>query len=213
MNISKAQCSKMINMYDFFCEFQLYNCLIKICFCIGIVGIVSLGMSFMNISDIIHNTDSNLGQQPVVSHKPVEKRTNNVVNINYTTKIINGRSYRILYDKNQTGGTRLNAVYVRRRFTNETVNINGIEYVGIKFVASDLTGHYALRYESRNPSFYFTQHQMRDGIWVPKPISAVRRPTGLISMVTGDTISTNGQVPRLSPNSIQMFIPGGSENS
>jgi hypothetical protein len=165
MIILKVQSSKMINMYDIFCEFQLYNCLIKFCFCIGIAGIVSLGMSFMNINDIVHNTDSNLGQQPVVSHKPAEKRrTNNVININYTTKIINGHSYRILYDKNQTGGTRLNAVYARRRFTNETVNINGQEYVGVKFVASDLTSNYALRYESRNPSFYFTQHQMRDGI-------------------------------------------------
>jgi hypothetical protein len=55
---------------------------------------------------------------------------------------------------------------------------------------------------------------MRDGIWVPKPIGAiVRRTTGLTSIITGDTIVTNGQVPRLSPNSIQMFIPGGSENS
>jgi hypothetical protein len=203
-------------MNDFFCEFQLYNCLIKICFCIGIAGIVSLGMSFMNISDIIHNTDSNLEQRPektVINDKPAKERTNHVVNINYTTKLINGRSYRILYDKNQAGGSRLRAVYVRRRFSNETVNIDGQEYVGIKFVASDLTGHYALRYESSNPSFYFTQHQMRDGIWVPKPIGAVRRNTGLTSLITGDTISANGQVPRLSPSSLQMFIPGGSENS
>jgi hypothetical protein len=151
-------------MNDFFCEFQLYNCLIIICFCIGIVG---LGIIFINISEVINNTNSNLEQQPeviVIDDKPAEKKTNNVVNVNYTTKLINGHSYRILYDKNETGGTKLSAVYIRRRFSNETVNIDGQEYVGIKFVASDLTGHYALRYESRNPSFYFTQHQMRDGI-------------------------------------------------
>lgn len=202
----------MLNMNDFFSESQLYICLIIICCCIGIVG---LGIIFINISEVINNTNFNLQQQPeviVIDDEPAE-RTNNVVNVNYTTKIINGHSYRILYDKNETAGTKLSAVYTRRRFTNETVNIDGQEYVGVKFVAANLTSHYALRYESRNPSFYHTQHLMRDGIWVPKPIGAVRRSAGLTSLITGDIILGNGETPRLSPNSLQMFIPGGSENS
>src|SRR5271155_1019742 len=143
----------MLNMNDFFCESQLYISLIIICFCIGIIG---LGIIFINISEVINNTNSNLEQQPkviVINDKPA-KKTNVVVNVNYTTKLINGHSYRILYDKNEIAGTKLSALYTRRRFTNETVNINGQEYVGIKFVASDLSSDYGLRYESRNLSFY-----------------------------------------------------------
>jgi hypothetical protein len=53
---------------------------------------------------------------------------------------------------------------------------------------------------------------MRDGIWTPKPAGAVGRITGLFS-TTGERILANGQIPRLSHNNLQMFIPGGRNNS
>lgn len=154
----------MLYTNDFFSQSQIHNCLILTCLCVGLIG---LGIIFINISEVIKNVNSNLEQQPEINikHKTVEKKTNNVVNVNYTTKLINGRRHRILYDRNETGGTRLRALYTnRRRISNEIVNIDGQVYIGIKFMSSDITNNFALRFESRNPSFHFTQYQMRDGI-------------------------------------------------
>jgi hypothetical protein len=53
---------------------------------------------------------------------------------------------------------------------------------------------------------------MRDGIWVPKPVGAVGRITGLFSN-TGDIILANGEIPRLNYNNLSLFIPGGRNNS
>jgi hypothetical protein len=52
---------------------------------------------------------------------------------------------------------------------------------------------------------------MQDGIWVPKPVGAVRRLAGLITL-RGDLILANGQIAILSDTNLRLFIPGGINN-
>jgi len=75
--------------------------------------------------------------------------------------------FRIIYDINQPSGIRLRSIYISGRFTavtNVTVNVNGQQYVGLKFSTASLTSNHILRRPGRNPSFQFTQFNMRDGI-------------------------------------------------
>jgi len=67
--------------------------------------------------------------------------------------------------------------------------------MGIRFNRSNLS------LSQETTSFRFTQHNLRDGIWVPKPIGAVRRISGLIS-------PGGHEIPRLNDNNQRLFIPG-----
>jgi NADH-ubiquinone oxidoreductase chain 2 len=171
----------------------------------------------VSISEIISNTITNLTQKPelITRGKSADQKTNIVVDIGYTTLRVGRHLFRVIYDKNETAGTRLIALYNntrRHRIDRERVNINGQQYIGIRFGSSNITGQIDTRLHRRYISFHFTQHNMRDGIWVPKPIGAIRRIDGLRGP-RGEMILANGQLPILTPNNLSLFIPGGVNNS
>jgi NADH-ubiquinone oxidoreductase chain 2 len=166
-----------------------------------------------SLSETTSNINSKLKPKPNLQHKSKldikrkKKEEPARINLKYTTKRIGDHNFRIIYDNNQTNGVRLASMYFTRFFNSiiETVTINGQQYVGIRFQHSNLS------LVQPTTSFRFTQHNMRDGIWVPKPTGAVRRIAGLISL-GGHEILANGEIPRMNDNNLRLFIPGGRDN-
>jgi hypothetical protein len=102
-------------------------------------------------------------------------------------------------------------LYTSARFcasTPTTVEVEGRQYVGIRFSNSNLTGYVQTDSRRRTLSFYYTQHNARNGIWVPKPTNATSRIIGLIGS-RGELILANGQRPVLSRNGLTFFVRGG----
>lgn len=210
-----------IQLYKFFNDTSLFNyateskyyfydalVLTDLCIILPALFIVSTSMS-----ETISNIDNKLKRKANLRHKTKldtkgkKKEEPPIINIKYTTKQIGNHIFRIIYDDNQTDGLRLTVIFFSRISTviRESVNINGQQYMGIRFNRSNLS------LSQETTSFRFTQHNMRDGIWVPKPIGAVRRISGLISP-GGHEILANGEIPRLNDNNQRLFIPGGRDN-
>ena len=174
-------------------------------------------MVWISISEIISNVGHNLTQKPelAINHNPVNKKTDDAIDVNYITRTIGSRVFRIIYDRNERDCTRLRALYNSPRFratTTVPVTINGQQFIGIKFSNANISGYIQVYHTRRIFSFLFTQHNMRDGIWVPKPAFVVGRRYGLIGP-HGEVILANGQVPELSRNNGSFFIPGGANYS
>ena len=185
--------------------------LVSICLCLALPAIYIFSTS---ISETIPNIDnklkdkSELGPKSKLDIKHKKKEEPRIINIKYTTKQRGAYSFRILYDNNQTSGRRLWNTYVTRHpdITQENIIVNGQQYWGIKLPQSNLT-----LAQNNSNNFRFTQHNMQDGIWVPKPVGAVRRLAGLITL-RGDLILANGQIAILSDTNLRLFIPGGINN-
>jgi len=125
-------------------------------------------LPLMYFSEIVKTTpDLTQSSELTTKEKPSKKTGNSVINVGYTTLLIGRHMFRIIYDKNQTSCNRLRSIYISSRFravSNVVVNVNGQQYVGLKFSTASLTNNYILRRPGRNPSFQFTQYNMRDGI-------------------------------------------------
>jgi hypothetical protein len=103
------------------------------------------------------------------------------------------------------------ALYTSPRFcaaTPTTVQINGRQYMGIRFSNSNLTGYIQTDSRRRMLSFYYTQHNAHNGIWVPKPTNATSRFIGLIGS-RGELVLANGHRPVMSRNGLNFFVTGG----
>jgi NADH-ubiquinone oxidoreductase chain 2 len=210
------------DLYRFFNETLLLDYTIKYKYYYNILVnslnniLAGLYIILVSMSENIMSINSILQHKPELdtSHKNKQEQEIITINVCYTTKDIDGSDFRVIYDNNETAGTRLTFLYMnspRYRPIPETININGQQYNGLRFYSSNISTPNPGR-GLYNPSFRFTQHEMRDGIWTPKPAGAVGRITGLFS-TTGERILANGQIPRLSHNNLQMFIPGGRNNS
>ena len=191
--------------YDLSINIILYI-IISLCIGLAIVILISKSEVATNI-----NTDLSQKEQLTTKDEPVIKKTNTVVSIGYTTRWVGSRRYRVIYDQNQPTGTNLLSLYNSPRFNGSTVTIvhvNAIQFVGLRFTNSNLTGHINTNWQRRVLSFHYTQHEMRYGIWVPKPTGATGRIAGLFGP-RGEIILANGQLPVLSRNSLTFFVPGG----
>ena len=185
---------------------------IIISMCIGLSIIILISKS-ETVTTINTNTDTNdnLIQKSELIDKPANKENRVIVDIGYTTRFVNNRLWRVLYDKNQASGENLLSLYNSPRFsasTPTTVQVEGRQFMGIRFTNSNLTGFVQTDSRRRLLSFYYTQHNAHHGIWVPKPTSASSRIIGLMGP-RGELILANGQRAIIARAGLTFFVRGG----
>ena len=164
-------------------------------------------VSLSGIMSIGHILNQNL--QLNTRHR--NTNVNHIVNFHYTTQLDGlNKDWRVIYDKNDSDGTMLQAQYANITGVRVTVVfIDRLPVNGVTFPTSNLT-------DSRNTSkasFFFKQNTNGGGIWVPVPYFTIQRSTGLFTSTGQIEILANGQVPTLSSDGRRMFIPGGNRRS
>ena len=182
--------------------------IISMCIVLGIIILISKSETITTISKYT-NTDST--QKSELINKPADKEDRTVIDVCYTTKWVNNRLYRVIYDRNQQSGVNLLSLYTSPRFSAThptTVIINGRQFVGLRFSNSNLTGYIQTDWRRRVYSFHYTQHNSLNGIWVPKPTNATSRIFGLVS-ARGELILANGRIPIMSRTGNTFFVTGG----
>ncbi len=191
--------------------------IISMCIGLSIIILISKSETSIPISSIITNTDTNkdtnnnLVQKPELTDKPANKRTGTVVDVHYTTAWVGNRLYRVLYDRNQQSGVNLLTLYNSPRFIGSvptTVQVQGSQYMGIRFSNSNLTGYIQTDSRRRQLSFHYTLYDGHNGIWVPKPTNSNGRIIGLIGP-RGELILANGRRAEVSRTGNTFFVRGG----
>jgi NADH-ubiquinone oxidoreductase chain 2 len=138
---------------------------------------------------------------------------NHIVDFGYVSTLIGNRYHRIILDQNDPSGFWLQGLYGNRPNVEIYRIVKGITvYHGIKFPFSNITDN-TLRQHIRNPSLVHTAGPMGNGIWIPRPTGSVSSALGMYSATAGCVIRVNGQIPTLSQNRRQLFIPGGIHRS
>jgi NADH-ubiquinone oxidoreductase chain 2 len=163
-----------IDLYKFFNETLLLDYTIKYKYYYNILLnslnniLAGLYIILISMSENIMSINSILQHKPELdtNHKNKQEQEIITINVCYTTKDIDGNDFRVIYDNNETAGTRLTFLYLnspRYRPIPETININGQQYNGLRFYSSNISTPNPGR-GLYNPSFRFTQHEMHDGI-------------------------------------------------
>jgi hypothetical protein len=88
------------------------------------------------------------------------------------------------------------------------VQIQGRQFMGIRFTNANLTGYIQTDWRRRQYSFHYTTYDGHNGIWVPKPTNATGRFIGLVGL-RGELILANGRIALLSRTGNTFFVRGG----
>ena len=182
--------------------------------CIILAGIDVISILFMNLNAILNH-------QPIFAQFAWQRNDRvPLISLGYTVLRRGNNINRIIFDQGQREGTRLKALYtsINRDFIQVDVIVNGIVYTGLQFTYSRISGSLV------RPSLLFrhTQHNTRDGIWVPKPRRATRMPDGSwiqnpnARTMLGRTrvyVLANGWPVTFNNRNDWLFIPGGVDNT